>query len=198
MIQSRLHGFVLAALFAALMMIGANITSIAPIFVIGGVPITLQTAVCLLSGLLLGKKYAPLAMVLYLLIGLAGMPVFARWSGGLDAIISPTFGFLLSYVLVAYVVGVLSEQKRSLAAFSAAALIGTALNYLVGTNWMYMAYEWWFAAPGGFSYTTVWLWMLAPMPKDILLAVGTAWLARRLLRILRKTERGTNSSKGAA
>ena len=39
MIQSRLHGFVLAALFAALMMVGANITSIAPIFVIGGVPI---------------------------------------------------------------------------------------------------------------------------------------------------------------
>ncbi|WP_227394242.1 biotin transporter BioY [Jeotgalibacillus aurantiacus] len=182
MVKSPLHGMILASLFAALMAIGANITSIVPILVIGNVPVTLQTVVCLLAGVLLGKKWGPVAMVVYLLIGLAGMPVFAQWSGGFRTLISPTFGFILSYIVVAWVVGLMVEKKKTFAMLVTATLIGTAINYFIGTNWMYMAYKLWFNAPDGFSYAIAWAWMLPTIPKDIILAVVAAIVSVKVLQ----------------
>ncbi|KIL49979.1 biotin transporter BioY [Jeotgalibacillus soli] len=189
MVKSPIHGMVLASMFAALMAIGANIISIIPFFVIGGVPITLQTIVCILAGLLLGKKWGPIAMVIYLMIGIAGMPVFAQWFGGIGIIIRPTFGFLLSYILVAWVVGIVTEKNNSFAMLLAASFIGTAINYGVGTNWMYMAYKLWFSAPEGFTYGMAWMWMLAPLPKDIVLAVVAASVSYKVLQVFPETRR---------
>ena len=55
-----------------------------------------------------------------------------------------------------------------------------AINYLFGTNWMYLAYKLWFTAPEGFSYQMVWLWMAVPLPKDIILSVFAGLMAYRL------------------
>ncbi|TFE03883.1 biotin transporter BioY [Jeotgalibacillus salarius] len=187
MVKSPVHGMVLASLFAALMAIGANITSIVPILVIGNVPVTLQTVVCLIAGILLGKKWGPVAMTVYLLIGLAGMPVFAGWGGGLGTLISPTFGFILSYIVVAWVVGLLTEKHKSFAMLITAALIGSVINYVLGTNWMYMAYKLWFNAPDGFTYTMAWIWMLPTIPKDIVLAVVAAVVGAKMLQVFPQT-----------
>ncbi|WP_404404758.1 biotin transporter BioY [Jeotgalibacillus malaysiensis] len=183
MVKSQVHGMVLASLFAALMAIGANITSIVPILVVGNVPITLQTVVCLIAGLLLGKKWGPIAMTVYMLIGLAGMPVFAGWGGGLGTLISPTFGFILSYIVVAWIVGLLTEKRQSFAMLVTAALLGTAVNYFLGTNWMYMAYKLWFNAPEGFTYTMAWIWMLPTAPKDIILSFVAAVVGAKMLKV---------------
>ncbi|MBS4177915.1 biotin transporter BioY [Lederbergia citrea] len=178
---------VYASMFSALMMIGANITSFVPFMVIGGVPITLQTFFAILAGALLGSRIGALSMMVYAFIGLAGAPVFARFSGGISTIIHPTFGFILSFILVAYITGKIIEKNGKLHFYIIAALAGTAVNYLFGTNWMYFAYKLWSAAPEVFSYKIAWAWMAVPLPKDLLLAVLAGIFAHRMQRIVKRT-----------
>lgn len=170
----------LAAMFVALMAIGANISTIAPFLHVGGVPITLQTFFAILAGAILGSRVGSIAMVVYMLVGLVGVPVFADFTGGLTTIIKPTFGFIVSYILAAYIIGKLVEKNKSLPVFIIASLIGMAVNYLLGTNWMYFAYKFWAGAPEGFSYKMAWLWMVAPLPKDLILSVLAGIMAHRL------------------
>lgn len=167
----------LAALFAALMAIGSNITAF---LVVGGVPITLTTFFCILAGLLLGSRLGAISMTVYMLVGLAGAPVFAQFSGGPSSMLKPTFGFIISYIIVAYVAGKIVEKDATRVRFIVAALIGMVINYVLGTTWMYYAYQLWFGAPEGFSYAVAWLWMVAPLPKDIIFSLLAGGLAYRL------------------
>ena len=180
---SRTLQMVQIAMFSILMMIGANISSF---LVIGGVPITLQTFFSVLAGILLGGRIGAIAMLFYAFIGLVGLPVFAKFSGGIDSLISPTFGFILSYILVAYIVGEIARKFPTTKGFVTAALVGTAINYVIGTNWMYAAYKLWFAAPEGFTYKMAWAWMVVPLPKDIILAIFAGIFGSRLKPIIQK------------
>jgi biotin transport system substrate-specific component len=170
----------LIGMFVALTAIGANITTIAPFLHVGGVPITLQTFFAVLAGLILGSRIGSIAMIVYMLVGLVGVPVFADFSGGLGIILKPTFGFILSYIFAAFIIGKIVERKTSVSAYIVAALIGMVVNYLFGTNWMYFAFKFWAAAPAGFTYKVAWLWMVPPLPKDIILSVFAGVLAHRL------------------
>ncbi|SDH63127.1 biotin transport system substrate-specific component [Alteribacillus persepolensis] len=174
---------VLVALFAALMGIGANITAY---LVIGGVPITLQPIIAMLAGSLLGSRLGALAMVVYMLTGLVGIPVFAEFSGGLRALVSPTFGFILSFILTAYLTGKIIEHKQNptLPTFFIASFIGLAVNYLIGTHYMYYAYLWIAEAPEGFTYSMVWAWMIFPLIKDIIFTALAAAAAPKLYRLI--------------
>ncbi|MDQ0178368.1 biotin transporter BioY [Bacillus chungangensis] len=180
-----------AAMFSALMMIGANITSFVPFLVVGGVPITLQTFFAILSGILLGSRLGALSMTVYALLGLVGAPVFAQFHGGLGTFVSPTFGFILSFIFTAYAAGKIAEKSSKLSAYIFASIIGMAINYVIGTNWMYVAYKWWAEAPEGFTYQIAWAWMMVPLPKDFILAIFAGWMAHRL-------ERTVNIQKRAA
>lgn len=171
-------------MFSALMMIGANITSFVPFMVIGGVPITLQSFFSVLAGALLGSRLGAIAMAVYAFIGLVGAPVFARFSGGVGQILSPTFGFIVSFILVAYVTGKIVEKNNKLNIYIFATLVGTVISYLFGTNWMYFAYKLWASAPDGFTYTMAWAWMAVPLPKDIVLAILAGIFAHRLRKII--------------
>lgn len=172
----------LAGMFVALMAVGANITSIVPFMVVGGVPITLQTFFAILGGAVLGSRLGTIAMIAYLFTGLVGVPVFAQFSGGPSHIFGPTFGFLISYILTAFIVGKMVGKNRSTSRFIIASLVGLVINYVFGTNWMYFAYKLWAAAPAGFTYQMAWLWMMVPLPKDIILAVCAGLMAHRLDR----------------
>lgn len=180
--QSNVMKISFGAMFVALTAIGANITSIVPFLVVGGVPITLQTFFAILSGLVLGSRLGAFTMFVYMVVGLVGVPVYARFGGGFSSIINPTFGFIISFIIVAYVVGKIRENNGSLVSYVVAALVGLAINYLFGTNWMYMAYKLWFEAPEGFSYALAWLWMLPPLPKDIILSIVAGFFAYRLAK----------------
>ena len=174
-----------SGMFAALMMIGANITAFAPFLVVGGVPITLQTFFAILAGLILGSRLGAISMTVYMFIGLAGAPVFAKFSGGFGSIISPTFGFIVSFILVAYVVGKIVEKNGKLSSYIIAALVGLVINYGIGTNWLYYAYKLWAAAPEVFTYKVAWIWMIPPLPKDILLAVLAGIFGHRMFKVLK-------------
>ncbi|WP_201713586.1 biotin transporter BioY [Rossellomorea arthrocnemi] len=170
----------LAGMFVALMAIGANITTFVPFMVVGGVPITLQTFFAILAGAILGSRVGAISMTVYALVGLVGVPVFARFGAGLSSIVSPTFGFIVSFIFTAYITGKILEKHRGIKVYIFAALVGMVVNYLVGTNWMYAAYKFWAAAPEGFTYKLAWAWMVVPMPKDIILAVCAGVMAYRL------------------
>jgi biotin transport system substrate-specific component len=184
----------LAAMFAALMAIGANLTSM---LVIGSVPITLQTFFCILAGLILGSRLGTISMIVYTLVGFVGVPVFANLTGGIGVILKPSFGFILSFIIVAYVTGKMIEANPSKKGFITAALVGFAINYFVGTNLMYLAMKVWAAAPEGFSYKMAWGWMLAPLPKDVLLSICAGLVAPRIRRAINKTSGSGNKQSVA-
>jgi biotin transport system substrate-specific component len=170
----------LAGMFVALMAVGANITSFVPFLVIGGVPITLQTFFAILAGAILGSRIGAISMGVYALVGLVGVPVFARFGAGFSSIVSPTFGFIISFIFTAYLTGKIIQKHKGIKAYVTSALVGMAVNYLVGTNWMYAAYKLWASAPEGLTYSHVWSWMVVPLPKDIVLAVCAGIMAHRL------------------
>ena len=87
------------ALFTALTAIGAFIKIPIPY-----IPFTLQILAVYLAGALLGPRLGMLSQLCYVLIGLIGVPVFAE-GGGFGYIFKPTFGYLLGYILGAYVNG---------------------------------------------------------------------------------------------
>ncbi len=170
----------MGSLFVAMMAIGANITSIVPFMVIGGVPITLQTFFAILAGLILGSRLGAMSMFTYMVLGLAGAPIFAQFKGGFSTLLSPTFGFIVSFIFIAYLAGKMAERKRSLPMYILASLMAMAVNYIFGTNWMYAAYVLWFDAPEGFTYKMAWYWMVFPLPKDVVLSVFAGVMAYRL------------------
>jgi biotin transport system substrate-specific component len=178
-----------AAMFVALMAVGANITSIAPFMVVGGVPITLQTFFAILAGVVLGSRLGAIAMMVYAFVGLVGVPVFAQFGGGFGMFLKPSFGFIVSFIFTAFVTGyIIEKMKNTVGVFAFAALVGMAINYLFGTNWMYAAYKIWAAAPDGFTYKMAWLWMVVPLPKDIILAVLAGVMGLRIKRTLSKSQ----------
>lgn len=178
--QSKTFKLCVGAMFVALTAIGANMTSIAPFLVVGGVPITLQSFFSVLAGLVLGSRLGAFSIFAYTVLGLAGAPVFAQFKGGVGMLLSPTFGFILSFIIGAYVAGKMREINPSLTSYVSASLVALAINYIFGTNWMYTAYQLWFEAPPEFSYKIAWLWMAVPLPKDIILNIFAGLFAYRL------------------
>ena len=119
----KLKGMVFAALFAAMTAAVAWFKIPLPFT---PVPITLQTLMVLLSGAMLGSYYGALAMIIYLILGAIGLPVFAGGSSGIGSLLGPTGGYLFSYPIAAFIVGKMTEKKQLnifLRYFSFAAII---------------------------------------------------------------------------
>ena len=70
---------------------------------------TLQFFFVLLAGILLGSKLGALAVLLYVVIGLLGLPIFAA-GGGLAYIVEPSFGYLIGFIAGAYVTGIIWKK----------------------------------------------------------------------------------------
>ena len=120
---------VLSSLFAILTGIGAFIA-----IPIGPVPITMQTLFTYLAGGILGSKWGALSQVIYVILGLIGIPFFAGGKAGIGVLVGPTGGYLIGFVVGAYVMGWLIEFRRSLSfmwiLFSM--VIGTLVIYTLG------------------------------------------------------------------
>lgn len=125
---------ILVGIFAALAVVGAKISIPIP-----PVPVTLQLFVCCFAGMLLGSKLGLLSQIVYILIGLAGLPVFAAASSGPAYILSPTFGYVIGFALAAYTVGKVSEKSRNFNIRIAALSVysGIAVTYLIGVPYLY-------------------------------------------------------------
>lgn len=125
---------VLVALFAALTAVGAFLKFPLP----GGIDFTFQVFFVFLAGLLLGGRLGFLSQVVYLALGLAGLPIFTK-GGGLGYLMQPSFGYLIGFVLAALVIGKLTERGRlTFAKAVASSLLGLAIVYLVGVPYLFI------------------------------------------------------------
>ena len=116
-------------LFAAVIAIMAQISIPMPL----GVPMTMQTFAITLAAVVLGSKLSAMASLVYLLLGAVGVPVLANFSGGIDKFVGPTGGFLISFPLMAYIIGLGVEHRKAFkGAFTLALVVGTVVNYVVG------------------------------------------------------------------
>ncbi len=102
------------------------------------VPITLGTLAVLLTGAALGPARGSVSMLLYMVLGMAGAPIFAGHGSGWAF---ASFGYVISYPVAAAAVGALARRRadRSLVATIGMALIGSAIVYAIGVPWL-MAY----------------------------------------------------------
>lgn len=102
------------------------------------VPITGQTLAVLLGGMAVGTRRAVAGMGLYLLVGLAGVPWFAGGSGGVAVATTPSFGYILGFVVAALALGWLASRgfDRHPLGVLAAMVGGNLLIYLLGATWL--------------------------------------------------------------
>ena len=166
------------ALFAALISICAWIS------IPTTVPFTLQTfAVCLTAGLL-GMKRGTLTIVVYLLLGAIGLPVFAGFQGGLGSLLGTTGGYLIGFLFTALIVGFISDRfGRKLPAVAAAMVVGLAVCYAFGTVWFLLLY---IKNTGPVGIGTVLSWCVIPfIIPDIIKAAVAALLTSRLGRFVK-------------
>lgn len=113
---------------------------------IGPVPLSLATFGVYVSAYLLGWKLAGLSYLCYLLLGLAGVPVFTGFTGGLWRLAGPTGGYLIGMLPMALIVGLTAEKtNRRALPCCLAMVVGTLMNYLFGTVWFCMQMDCGFA-----------------------------------------------------
>ena len=117
-----------AGLFAAVIAVMAQISIPMPL----GVPMTMQTFAITLAAVVLGSKLSAIASLVYLLLGAVGVPVLANFSGGIDKFVGPTGGFLISFPIMAYIIGLGVEHRNAFkGAFPVAVIVGVIMFVIV-------------------------------------------------------------------
>ncbi len=124
--------------FSALTAIAAQIT-----IPVKPVPFTLQTMIVILAGAFLGARNGFYSQIIYLLLGVTGLPVFAHTpdSGiGLARLIGPTGGYLLAFPLAAFLVGYLIEKNKKYLPVVLSMFLGAVIILACGTLYLNFAY----------------------------------------------------------
>lgn len=126
----KTQNIVICGLFAAITAVLAQISIPLPFTT---VPLTMQIFAVALTGLLLGSKRGFVAILIYVLLGAIGLPVFAQMSGGLGVLLGPTGGFLLGCPFMAFVIGYISERTSSKLYILLSMVLGLGVVYTTGT-----------------------------------------------------------------
>ena len=166
--MKSLPRMVLAALFTGLMVAGALITIPFP-----QVPLVIANAFPWLAALVLGPLWAAVSTILYLLLGLFGLPVFAKGAAGVGVFLGPTGGFLVGYLLSALVVGGLRDPAgKNVVRNAVAVAAGLVSVYLAGIPWLAFVV---FHGPAGWEpshFIQALLWATGPAAAPFLFVVG--------------------------
>lgn len=160
---------VLCALFAALIAIGTHIKIPTPLL-----PLTLQTLFVVLSGLVLGKKFGAVAVCVYVLAGLIGLPVFT------GSVLNPTFGYIIGFVPGAWLAGYIAERFRPcFSTWTLGGIAGIAVIYAFGIPYYYFMSKWYLGNELG-AKTLLTYFVLMPMPGDIVKSICAGLIVQRL------------------
>lgn len=172
---------ILIGLFGALMVVGAKLSIPTPF----GVPLTFQLFFAVYAGLLLTVQSAVLSQLIYLVIGLIGIPVFA-YGGGIGYVVNPTFGYLIGFLLGAGIISFLVKRLKAtkFPMILGISVLGYAAIYLFGNLYLYLIKNLYLAAP--ITFGKVCVVMFPYMIKDLILVVIAAYTATLILPILRK------------
>jgi len=174
----RLRSLILTALFAALTAVGAFIRVPTPL-----ISFTLQTFFVVLAALLLGPKYGALSQVIYVAVGLIGLPVFTK-GGGPQYVFEPSFGYLAAFVIAAAVMGVLVRRgQQSFWRLLGVSAIGLAIIYIIGSVYMCLIMNYYIGTAMSI-WRAFWVGSIIFIPTDMLMSAGAVFVALRLYRLL--------------
>lgn len=154
---------------------------------IGPVPVTLQTLAILMIGFLLTPKNALYATAIYAVMGLAGLPIFSGFSGGLQAILMPSFGFVLafipaSYLQAKYLSKVNANESKHLIL---SGLINFIVTYAIGLPYMAIILNVYMNAQMGFVAILM-AGFIPFIPGDLIKLFTGVIMAKRLLPVVQK------------
>ena len=169
------------ALFSGLLCVLAPVAIPVPM---SPVPLSLATFVIYLAGMLLGARQGALCVLIYLLLGMVGLPVFSGFSGGIGVLLGPTGGYLIGYLPCVLIVGWLRGMKLGKKRFSGSVVamgLGTVACYILGTVWFLCVLD------GTYTVGQAFLMCVAPyLAFDLIKIMVAAAVAERMERILRK------------
>ena len=129
------QNIVLVIIFSVLIALSAQLSFPLPF---SPVPITMQTFMVLLAGVVLGSRLGAITLITYLCQGAAGMPVFAGGKAGILALFGPTGGYLFGFFVAAWLVGFLAERGWDKRIWTAALamVLGNLVIYVLGVGWL--------------------------------------------------------------
>ncbi|MGE5628952.1 MAG: biotin transporter BioY [Solirubrobacterales bacterium] len=132
--NNKTRNMILVSLFTALTAVGAFIK-----FPIGTVSISLQFVFTALAAILLGARLGALSQIIYVFLGLIGIPIFTE-GGGLSYIFKPSFGYLIGFILGAYIIGLIVSKYKNPDPIKIflACIIGAIVIYAVGVPYLYL------------------------------------------------------------
>lgn len=169
---------VMIALFAAILCV------ISPFSIpIGPIPLSLATFVIYVSLFFLGWKRGMIACLAYLIIGLAGVPVFTGFSGGIGKLAGPTGGYLIGYIFVALIAGIFIEKyEKSIVLCLVGLVLGTVVLYAFGTAWFCLS-------TGSHLGAALALCVLPFIPGDCIKIVSASLIGQSVKKQLKKSGR---------
>lgn len=172
------------AMFTVLIAVGAFIKIPVPV-----VPFTMQYFFTMMAGLILGGRFGALSAGLYVFLGLAGLPIFAK-GGGIGYVLEPTFGYLIGFIVGTWLTGTLAGRvsRPSMMRIAGANLAGLVTVYAFGTIYCILISDLYLGQGTGIL-TMLLYCVILPIPGDLLLCFAGAWLAQRMLPILRQQVR---------
>ncbi len=182
--KSSTQKMIWCALFTVLIIVGAFIKIPIPV-----VPFTLQLLFTMMAGLILGAKWGAISVLVYIVMGLIGIPVFAS-GGGISYIFQPTFGYLIGFCIGSYATGKIANKvfEPSIKRLLAANFVGLAIVYIFGMIYYYIIGNFVINSPIGLWPLFLYCFILA-VPGDIVLCILTAILGKRLIPIIRRMEK---------
>ena len=171
---------ILTGLFAALTAVGAFIKVPVPVC-----PFTLQFLFTTLAGVLLGGKLGACAVGIYVMLGLAGLPIFAG-GGGISYVLQPTFGYLIGFIAGAWLTGAIVHRGAlDMKRLFIGCFAGLMVVYAFGMAYYWAISKFWLCTPIGVKPLFLYCFVLA-VPGDIVLCIISAVLGKRLLPLTKK------------
>ena len=170
----KVRNMALCALFAALLCVCAWISIPA-----GDMVITMQTFGIFLTLGVLGGKRGTIAIAIYLLMGIVGLPVFSGFRGGLGALMGVTGGYIAGFLATALIYWLVAGLGKNKEIFRLLGMVlGLAACYLCGTLWFRFGY----LSDGGLSWDAILLKCVVPYLLPDAAKLILAWLLSRRLR----------------
>lgn len=125
------RNMVFTAVFAALICVAAPFS-----IQVGPIPITLATFAIYFTGAVFGAKRGTIAVIVYILLGAVGLPVFSNFNGGFAALLGPTGGYIIGYIPLVLITGIFSDMNtKKHWTMIVGMLLGTVALYTFGTAW---------------------------------------------------------------
>lgn len=180
-VKSKTSKMVICGLFAAMIAVSAFIQIPIPYFDY----FTLQFLFVLLAGILLGPKLGCISVAVYVITGLMGFPIFAA-GGGITYILKPSFGYLIGFILCAFITGYICEKLKSnkISKYLIAALCGLLVTYAIGLTYKYFILNFYMGTKMPFVAILLSCFPL-DIPGDIVLCIIASLLGEKLNKYIK-------------